>query len=284
MEQEEFYVGYMPKAPKETGKFVRRIITALLIMVILAGVFIALKQGDFANARFEYGELTTMEGFLYKSPVPMLLVRAGTDATGKMKYRSVLLINYLKFGALPLLENLEKSSGNNLPVYAQVRGTLIYYDGKALLELTEGENAILEYKKTGHDFPQIKIEQLGNVSLAGEIVDSKCYFGAMNPGFGKLHRSCAVRCISGGIPPVLSVRNDQRLTQYFLLLDQNGAPINQRILPYLGQDANLRGSLEKRNDWLVLKININEVELIAQKQSSLPALTHHHEVDYCRNP
>ena len=77
--------------------------------------------------------------------------------------------------------------------------------------------------------------------------------------------------------------NDQGLTQYFLLLDQNGAPVNQRILPYLGQYANLQGSLEKRNDWLVLKMDLNEVELIAQKQTSFPALSHHHEVNYCGN-
>ena len=28
----------------------------------------------------------------------------------------------------------------------------------------------------------------GEVTLAGEIVDSKCYLGVMNPGNGKVHR------------------------------------------------------------------------------------------------
>jgi len=39
----------------------------------------------------------------------------------------------------------------------------------------------------------------------GEIVDSKC-LGVMTPGQLTTHRACAIRCISGGIPPVLHVR------------------------------------------------------------------------------
>jgi hypothetical protein len=29
------------------------------------------------------------------------------------------------------------------------------------------------------------------MTLTGEIVDSKCYLGVMNPGQGKVHRDCA---------------------------------------------------------------------------------------------
>jgi hypothetical protein len=67
---------------------------------------------------------------------------------------------------------------------------------------------------------------LGEFDLVGEIVDSKCYFGNMNPGNGKVHRDCAVRCMSGGIPPVFATN------------DFNGSPAvlqltgsNQKELP-----------------------------------------------------
>ena len=43
---------------------------------------------------------------------------------------------------------------------------------------------------------------LDTFTLIGEIVDSKRYLGVMNPGNGKVHRDCAVRCLSGGIPPI----------------------------------------------------------------------------------
>jgi hypothetical protein len=51
---------------------------------------------------------------------------------------------------------------------------------------------------------------LGTQTLIGEIVDSKCYLGVMNPGALIPHRACAIRCISGGIPPVLLVRQSDR--------------------------------------------------------------------------
>ena len=48
------------------------------------------------------------------------------------------------------------------------------------------------------------------VMLRGEIVDSKCYLGVMNPGEGTVHRDCAARCLSGGLPPMLVVRSPAR--------------------------------------------------------------------------
>jgi hypothetical protein len=41
---------------------------------------------------------------------------------------------------------------------------------------------------------QVAPKNLGEFDLVGEIVDSKCYLGNMNPGNGKVRRDCAVRC------------------------------------------------------------------------------------------
>ena len=49
--------------------------------------------------------------------------------------------------------------------------------------------------------------ELGETTPKGEIVDSKCYLGVMNPGNLKAHRACAINCIQGGVPPVLLVRD-----------------------------------------------------------------------------
>ena len=78
---------------------------------------------------------------------------------------------------------------------------------------------------------QPKTEKLGINSIKGEIVDSKCYFGAMRPGFGKTHRACAVRCISGGIPPVLAATNYEGDVNYFLIRGSNKEAINKEVLP-----------------------------------------------------
>ena len=46
------------------------------------------------------------------------------------------------------------------------------------------------------------------MDVKGEIVDPKCFFGVMKPGEGKPHKDCAIRCILGGIPPVLKVTDE----------------------------------------------------------------------------
>jgi hypothetical protein len=52
-----------------------------------------------------------------------------------------------------------------------------------------------------------RTEDLGAVTLTGELVDTKCYIGVMRPATGKVHRACAIRCLSGGVPPGLLLRD-----------------------------------------------------------------------------
>lgn len=49
------------------------------------------------------------------------------------------------------------------------------------------------------------------MTLEDEIIDPKCYFGVI-PGKGKIHRSCAIRCISDGIPPVLATTDKNNMS------------------------------------------------------------------------
>ena len=83
-------------------------------------------------------------------------------------------------------------------------------------------------------------EDLGEVQLTGEIVDSKCYFGVMNPGAGKVHRDCAVRCISGGIPPAFLVR-DAGGNLVTLLL----ANWKRELLEHIAEPVTIHGRLSR---------------------------------------
>jgi len=58
-------------------------------------------------------------------------------------------------------------------------------------------------KNFGDDSP-LPSTSLGTQTLVGEIVDSKCFLGVMNPGQLTTHRACAIRCISGGVRPCSS--------------------------------------------------------------------------------
>jgi len=43
--------------------------------------------------------------------------------------------------------------------------------------------------------------------FTGELVDTKCWSGVMPPATGTVHRACAIRCLSSGVPPGLLVRD-----------------------------------------------------------------------------
>ena len=60
----------------------------------------------------------------------------------------------------------------------------------------------------------------------GELVDTKCFLGVMRPATGKVHRGCAVRCLSGGAPPALLVRDEQGNGVALLLASLNDQPLD----------------------------------------------------------
>ena len=73
----------------------------------------------------------------------------------------------------------------------------------------------------------------------------------MNPGNGKVHRDCAARCISGGIPPAFLVR-DAEGSRTMLLA--NLAP---RMLDHVAEPVTLRGTAADTGGRLILYAGIN---------------------------
>jgi hypothetical protein len=95
---------------------------------------------------------------------------------------------------------------------------------------------------------------LGPAELTGEIVDIKCHLGVMNPGSGKVHRDCAVRCLSGGIPPGFLVRDRDGRERTLLLASRSGQPLVPRILSRVAEPVRLRGTLESIDGALIFRI------------------------------
>jgi hypothetical protein len=91
------------------------------------------------------------------------------------------------------------------------------------------------------------------VTLKGEIVDSKCFLGVMNPGQLTTHRACAIRCISGGAPPVLLVRPKAEPARYFLLVSAVGKPINKEVLDLVAEPVEITGQVEAQGDLMILR-------------------------------
>jgi hypothetical protein len=102
-------------------------------------------------------------------------------------------------------------------------------------------------------------EPIGVVTLAGEIIDSKCYLGAMKPGGRKTHKGCAILCLSGGVPPMLVTRAGGSREQFYLLVGPDGGPIAHDVLDFVGDPVELTGAVERQGDLQVLRVAPNGI-------------------------
>jgi hypothetical protein len=93
------------------------------------------------------------------------------------------------------------------------------------------------------------------VTLHGEIVDSKCFLGVMNPGEGTVHRDCARVCLRGGIPPMLLIRGARAEEALVLLVDEAGVPVGRAVAALAGVPVQVRGRLVRDGEHLTLFAN-----------------------------
>lgn len=97
---------------------------------------------------------------------------------------------------------------------------------------------------------------LGRQTLVGEVVDSKCYLGVMNPGQLTPHRACAIRCISGGKPPILLVRQTNGVALHFLLVSSDGRPVNKEVLNMVAEPVQITGEVVRQGQLLILRADL----------------------------
>lgn len=253
--KDEFYIGWQDKAPTLYGKKVKRTVLWLLLIVPMVGALLVFGQKQFINSTFEIARLRTLDGILITEPIPCLKMPLGTDKNGLTQYQRVLLIGAGKKSATPTLDAIEKMQNQALNGKGvQLEGKLIYFDGKLAMELSNGVEAFKSFK-TIPDAPSFE-QKLGDATLRGEILDPKCYLGVMRPGEGKPHRSCAIRCIEGGIPPFFKAETKDDARQYFFVLDENGQPVYDKVAKYVADQVQLCGTVEQWDDWYVFKMDV----------------------------
>ncbi|MGB9434265.1 MAG: hypothetical protein WBQ89_18615, partial [Candidatus Acidiferrum sp.] len=66
----DFYVGYLPKAPRQLASFIRRIVGVLGALLVATALVLVFGQMPFDNSAFEYGKLRTFEGIVEAQPYP----------------------------------------------------------------------------------------------------------------------------------------------------------------------------------------------------------------------
>ena len=258
--KEEFYVGYLNAMGKKTKRTVRLFVFfALLAVLLVAGVF-ALYQQPASNSRFDFDSTTSVEGTYYEKPYPLLRVELGSE-----QYKDIVLLGFGKSGAQPYLSKAKekKKDLNGQPM--RIEGNLLYYNGKSLLQITDEQQ--IELLETRGQEKELTESEAVLMELDGEIIDPKCYFGVMKPGFGKIHRSCASLCIAGGIPPVWLNRTDSGDEEYFLITDLKGNAIHKDLLPYIGQASKVEGAVHQKGGWSYLALDVKKIEKVNDRTS-----------------
>ncbi len=243
---DDFYIGYQDKAAPMQARFVRRVVIGLAALVAVLVVLIAARQRPQPDGRFEFGTSRVFEGVLYELPVPALRVPAnGGVAT------NFVLVGFGKHG---LPDFARGSDGKKV----RFNGSLIQKDRLVMIEMNDAGSFQVLGEPAANERRGVS-ESLGDVSLIGELVDTKCWSGVMRPATGKVHRACAVRCLSGGVPPGLLVRDDQGNAAVVLLAGADGGKLVYDV-QWAARVVHARGELELRDALPVLRITTLTLE------------------------
>jgi hypothetical protein len=240
---DEFFVGYLG-APPQTARRMKRVAVSLLVLAAAVATALAIATGPFDRATFDYGTETEWRGTIELSPLPVLIANKPGASDGPFStLERFPLVAQGKHGAEPSLAGLDGAA-------VRLKATRIARQGTTMLELVPGsiERDERAVPGDGRPAPASQIQDLGRSTFSGEIVDSKCFLGVMNPGRLEVHRACALRCIAGGIPPMLFAHDAEGREAHLLLVDANGQPLNDRVLGSVATPVTIDGRLERRDD------------------------------------
>ncbi len=234
-----FFIGWEGEpatAPVRHSK--SRSLLFIALGLAIAGVGAALQTGFAGKGTWNLAEERTWEGVFLASPHPALV-------TGDA-------VHYIVLETKHGLAAEDAAAFHLKPV--KVEGTLIEDpDQPTSMIAVTGTGSVYPTGDAAAD-PLDSAASDGRVTLRGEIADSKCALGAMNPGIFKPHRACAVACISGGIPPILIVRHGEGIPPtHYLLVSDEGEAMNGAVLEHVALPVEVTGEVVRLGDWRILK-------------------------------
>jgi hypothetical protein len=236
---DDFYIGYLEKTSPSLRQWTRRVVLALGLLVVGLAALFASRQTPAEPGTFEFGIQRTFEGVIHESPLPMLQSVSSNGVT-----THYLLVGAGKYG---------------LPAYARghdgqrvrFHGSLIQKGDNVMVELNDEKSFTPLGPAASDNAPGREV--VGEISITGELVDTKCYFGVMRPATGKIHRACAVRCLSGGVPPGLLVRQGSESAVVILLAGPNGRPLSYEV-EWAARRVRATGKLKSQGVHLILEV------------------------------
>ncbi len=129
---DEFYIGYLDKAPPGLAALMRRVVIALALGIPAIVGLVAALQRELPDGVFEFGVTREFEGVLYEKPVPTLRVRYSTP-NGDPAVSNLLLVGLGKWG---LPEVARGHDGKKV----RFKGSLIYKQNMTMVEMNDLES------------------------------------------------------------------------------------------------------------------------------------------------
>jgi methionine sulfoxide reductase heme-binding subunit len=243
---DDFFVGYLPMSPRAARQSLARA-GVVAGAVLLAGVGFAGFQRSPGDGLRPGAYGVQHAGLLFARPYPHLRTLGADGAV-----TTLLFTGWTKNNPDVPADKVAQAvvvSGN---VYE--RGGLRMFEGASGFTIATALAAADVAK-----LQAVTEDDLGEVTLAGEIVDSKCYAGRMRPGVGHGHRACAQLCILGGIPPVLVTPGADGREVHYLLASRDGERLTDAAAPFAAEPVVVRGRLVRRGDLHELRIDPAEI-------------------------
>ncbi len=232
----DFYVGYRPLPARH--KLAAAVAAVLIVFGLgaLAGVITSSQRDPGATVLLADGE-RDWAGVLYVQPFPMLV-----DDEGE----TYLLASLVKSGVADRVAGFDRQRVA-LRGFGQQRGS------RRVIQMSDGQEAIAAEQTTSLSDP-LPIVSGREIEVVGEILDSKCYTGAMKPGDGKAHKSCAILCLQGGIAAIVGSPDLTGRDELPLLRVAGSNALGPEMLELVGETVRIRGVLSYHGTLPVLDV------------------------------
>ena len=102
----------------------------------------------------------------------------------------------------------------------------------------------------------------------------------MKPGEGKPHKDCAIRCILGGMPPVLKVTDNGGNQNYYLMVGLHGEKMNDAVQNYVATPVTIHADAVQYDDWIVLYVQSTGIKNYAFHGCGLCAQLANAKIDF----
>jgi hypothetical protein len=245
-----FFIGFAPPAAS-LRRFLLWMIAVLIAGFAGLGWLIAATQDDPGDGafRFDWGR-QTVTGVLQATPYPILHV---LESDRFPPGHTLLLSGQGKRGVQERADTLDGK-------VVTVSGVALKRGDLDMIQLRGGSDGIsLADGAAPAEAPAP--QPLGRWRITGEICDGKCYAGAMRPGTGLAHKSCANLCLIGGVPPVFVTTDTVEGEEFLLLANAEGGSVTDEILDHVAKLVTITGEVERRGDLLVFRIDAQPIRL-----------------------